>query len=162
EPLHFGRRPMGAGEGNGPMQPAPAPAYGWWHQPNGRRSKAGKVSQVESRALKPLMSARCVVPARLADRVVVAVRALDSRTGAEGRPGGQRRAPDNGTRPDMLDMSKRGPTTSFSVGTKDASNSNRGRLHPRQSAIRCLKPYWGKPAVRNFRGALRKRDHGTC
>ena len=30
EPLWLGRRPMDAGEGNGPMQPASAPAYGWW------------------------------------------------------------------------------------------------------------------------------------
>ena len=44
EPLRLRRRPMDVGEGNGPMQPASAPAYGWWHQSNGRRSKAGKVS----------------------------------------------------------------------------------------------------------------------
>lgn len=36
ELLRFGRRPMDAGEGNGPMQPASAPAYGWRHQLNGR------------------------------------------------------------------------------------------------------------------------------
>jgi hypothetical protein len=44
EPLSHGRRPKGTDEGNGPMESAPAPAYGWWHQEKGQRHKAGKVS----------------------------------------------------------------------------------------------------------------------
>src|ERR1700674_4598926 len=35
-PFPQGRRPMGVDEGNGPMQSASAPAYGWWHHENGR------------------------------------------------------------------------------------------------------------------------------
>jgi len=90
EPLRLGRRPMDAGEGNGPVQPASAPAYGWWHQSNGRRSKAGKVSWSQGLAHKP-QSVRREVTARLADRVVVAMRPWDSKTQAEQRTRGQRR-----------------------------------------------------------------------
>jgi hypothetical protein len=122
EPLHYGRRPTGAGEGNGPMQPAPAPAYGWWHQSNGRRSKAGKVSRVQSRSGKPTKSARWAVPARLADRVVVAMMPLDSTTGAEQRTRGQRRAQYDGTRPDMPPAGQQGVTTPSTWSTKDAAN----------------------------------------
>lgn len=46
--LFPGRRPMDNGEGNGPVQPSSPPAQGWWHQGNGHRLKAGKVSWPES------------------------------------------------------------------------------------------------------------------
>lgn len=45
EPLRLGRRPVDAGEVTGHMRPASLPAYWWWHQSIGRRSKAGKVSR---------------------------------------------------------------------------------------------------------------------
>jgi len=153
EPLWLGRRPMDAGEGNGPMQPASAPAYGWWHQSNGRRSKAGKVSWSQGLEHKP-KSVRHEVTARLADRVVVARMPWDSKTQAERRTRGQRRVLYG---EDHLDMPRgqRGAMAVARQGAKGTSNSpprgEEGRV--RCKPLRCLKPYWGKPTVRNFRGA---------
>jgi hypothetical protein len=153
EPLRFGRRPMDAGEGNGPMQPASAPAYGWWHQSNGRRSKAGKVSWSQGLAHKP-QSVRREVTARLADRVVVATMPWDNKTLAERRTRGQRRVLYG---EDHLDMPRgqRGAMAVARQGAKGTSNSSLGDEEGRVRCkpLRCLKPYWGKPTVRNFRGA---------
>jgi hypothetical protein len=154
EPLRFGRRPLGAGEGNGPMQPAFAPAYGWWHQGNGRRSKAGKVSWSQGLEHKPEVPVRREVTARLADRVVVAMRPRDNTTRVERRARGQQRALYGEDHPDMP-RGQRGVTAVARQGAKGTSNSFRldeeGRV--RCKTLCCLKPYWGKPTVRNFRGA---------
>jgi hypothetical protein len=77
---------MDANEGNGSVQLASAPAHGWWHQGNGQRPKAGKVSQSRGPSHKPY--ARRGVTARLADRVVVALMPMDNITSVEQRTRG--------------------------------------------------------------------------
>jgi hypothetical protein len=85
-PFPHGRRPMDADEGNGSVQSVSAPAHGWWHQGNGQRPKAGKVSA--SRGPSHKLRARRWVMARLADRVVVAMMPMDNITSAEQRTRG--------------------------------------------------------------------------
>ena len=134
EPLWLGRRPLDAGEGNGTMQPAFAPAYWWWHQSNGRRSKAGKVSRSQGLAHKPQTTARCEVTTRLADRVVVARMPWDSTTQAERRTRGQRRVLYGEDHPDMP-RGQRGAMAVARQDAKDTSNSSgcgRGRAFPMQ------------------------------
>ena len=40
-------------------------------------------------------------------------------------------------------------------------STDMGRLSAELSGAWNLKPYWGKPAVRNFRGGGWKRGHGS-
>jgi len=47
------------------------------------------------------------------------------------------------------------------VGIKLEPSTEMGRLSAELSGAWNLKPYWGKPAVRNFRGGGWRRDHGS-
>jgi hypothetical protein len=48
------------------------------------------------------------------------------------------------------------------TGPSNLAGARKGRNREATSRTASLKPYWGKPTVRNFRGALGKRDHGAC
>lgn len=48
------------------------------------------------------------------------------------------------------------------TGPSNLARAREGRNREATSRTASLKPYWGKPAVRNFRGALGVRGHGAC
>jgi hypothetical protein len=160
EPLHFGRRPMGIGEVTGKCNRSLLRRMGGGTCQMGGDPKQGRSQGHRAGACKP-MTARRTGPVRLADRVVVATMSLDNITRTERRARGQRRTSCSGSRPDMP-SGQQGQTTSSTDGLRAQQTRTRGRLRLRQSPTRCLKPYWGKPAVRNFRGALGRRSHGAC
>ena len=55
------------------------------------------------------------------------------------------------------------PSSGKSTERSAKPGRRQGRAEPGcHSRTASLKPYWGKPTVRNFRGALGKRDHGAC
>ena len=145
-----GRRPMDTDEGNGPTQSVFAPAHGWWHQGNGQRPKAGKVSVRKDR-----------MAARLADQVVVAMMPRDNITLAEPRTcgaaaclekrGSSRHAfGPTGVNDRVVDRALTTRQTRYGI--------ERGRSRRMQSGPAVLKPYWGKPAVRNFREGRENLD----
>jgi len=167
-PFPHGRRPMGVDEGNGPRQSTSAPAHGWWHQVNGQRPKAGKVSLPQGRSHKP--KARREVAARLADRVVVARMPRDSITPAEQRTRGVAAcSPKRGPAPTCSAMSRaNGYQRSRSGGsTKVASNSS-GDPRTGQGVTevivrsRCLEAVLGKTRRTEFQRGLGKRSYGAC
>ena len=47
------------------------------------------------------------------------------------------------------------------LGSKLKPSNQLGRLFAELCGAWNLKPYWGKPTVRNFRGGGWKRDHGS-
>ncbi len=154
EPFAQGRRPMDDSEGNGPVQLSSAPAYGWWHQRNGECSKAGMVSTPESPVHKPLGEASGDVETGGSGR---------SSEDAEGQhnPGGAKDPWDSGVpayaRTAPTCQSANGDSRSCSRGGHYGSIKPDawGRVRLEQEPAAVLKPYWGKPAVRNFRGAWR-------
>jgi hypothetical protein len=119
--LFPGRRPMGDGEGNGPVQPSSAPAQGWWHQVNGRHSKAGKVSRPKGSVHKPGTGeapggSESGGSGRSSDD------AADNTTAVEQRARGAAPCTQSKGRPDMP-SGQRELTASSGAGTKAASNS---------------------------------------
>jgi hypothetical protein len=65
----------------------------------------------------------------------------------------------------LCEASKWLPTRNGSWGIEQPSSSRKGegRMRPRAMCGRAaLKPYWGKPAVRNFRGATGNGSYGRC
>ncbi len=48
------------------------------------------------------------------------------------------------------------------TGPSNLAGHRAGRNQEATSRTASLKPYWGKPTVRNFRGALGVRGHGAC
>ncbi len=129
--------------------------------------KQGKSLACEARGSS--LQARPRVDQRLADRVVVAMMPRDNITLAEQR-----------TRGAAMCLSTRGRTRNVQprvgltgvprrvakAGTKRASNSPIvmvGQVAREEICGRvALKPYWGKPAVRNFRGACGNGSYGQC
>ncbi len=149
--LFPGRRPTDDGEGNGPVQLSSAPAQRWWHQVNGWHSKAGKVSKPKGLAHKP-RTGEAPGGGETGGSGRISDDAADNTTAVEQRARGAAPCTQSKGRPDMP-SGQRGLPASSSAGTKAASNSRPRKGAADASSRAVLKPYWGKPAVRNFRGA---------
>jgi hypothetical protein len=115
------------------------------------------------------LQARPRVDQRLADRVVVAMMLRDNITLAEQRTRGaamclRTRGRTRNVRPRVGLTGV--PRRVAKAGTKRASNSPTfmvGQVAREEICGRvALKPYWGKPAVRNFRGACGNGSYGQC
>jgi hypothetical protein len=104
-------------------------------------------------------------------------------TGGSGRNsddgGGNTTLPEQRTRGEAACSTTRGPAPTCPATAEPTGASGRvaetaltgpsnlarvraGRNQEATSRTASLKPYWGKPTVRNFRGALTVRGHGAC
>jgi len=150
-----GRRPMDDDEGNGPTQSTSAPAHGWGTKGMVGDRKQGRSRGREDSLHKP--QARQREATRLADRVVVVKRPRDNITLAEQRTRGAAACLPK-RRPTLHAF---GPMGSLGHVAEATPRTRQTRRRPRRGRARpmrwcgpaALKPYWGKPAVRNFRGA---------
>lgn len=149
--LFPGRRPTGDGQGNGPVQPSSAPAQRWWHQGNGWHSKAGKVSKPKDSARKP-RTGKAASGSETGGSGRSSKDTADNITAVERRARGAAPCTQGKGRPDMP-SGQQESTVSRCAGTKATSNSRARKGAADAGSRAALKPYWGKPAVRNFRGA---------